>query len=135
MSSQDQNVLGNSEEPTGSDQPHWSLLSGQDLLDNVRLSRDQNIELFNVLTQGKNIKIERIISTGQTTPTGEVYDQEWDEFVLLMQGSANITMVDSQRVISLSAGDSVLIRAHEKHVVSFTSSDPACIWLAVHFAP
>lgn len=115
--------------------PSWSLLRDQSLMVDVEKSKSQNTELFNVLLQRKNVKIEQIVSTGQTTPVNEVYDQEWDEFVLLMQGEAKITMVDTQTTIALSAGDSVMIKAHEKHVVSYTSSEPPCIWLAVHFAP
>jgi cupin 2 domain-containing protein len=109
----------------------WSLLNHSK--EAIQRSLEQNEEILEVLTQGNFIKIERIISTGQTTSPDQIYDQEWDEFVLLLQGTAKITMVETGRVIDMNKGDSVLIKAHEKHVVSFTSKEPPCIWLAVHF--
>ena len=41
-----------------------------------------NLEIFEKIISTEKIKIERIISTGQTTPSGEWYDQETDEWVV-----------------------------------------------------
>jgi len=89
-------------------------------------------ELFETLVKGDRLRIERIISTGQTTPADQWYDQDQDEWVVLLQGEAELTYGDgsSQR---FQAGDYVLITAHQRHRVTYTSSDPPCIWLAVHF--
>lgn len=93
-------------------------------------------EKFEPIVSGKNIQIERIISTGQTTPSGQWYDQTTDEWVILLQGEAELAYVDNTR-IKLKAGDYLLIPAHTKHRVEYTSVEPACIWLAVHgqFSP
>ena len=88
-------------------------------------------ELFESLVSNDKISIERIISTGQTTPPGEWYDQDRDEWVILLQGAASLTF-DAGRQIKLVAGDYVFIPAHQKHRVEYTSSNPPCIWLAVH---
>ncbi len=88
-------------------------------------------ELFETLLKSENVLIERIISTGQTTPPGEWYDQEKDEWVILLQGKAELSYADGSK-IKLSAGDYVFIPAHQKHRVEYTSSEPSCIWLAVH---
>ena len=88
-------------------------------------------ELFEALVLDNNILIERIISTGQTTPPGQWYDQDRDEWVILLQGEATLAYADSSQ-IKLTAGDYLLIPAHKKHRVEYTSSDPPCIWLAVH---
>ena len=40
-------------------------------------------ELFTDLIQDRGVKIERIVSTGQSTPEGEWYDQPRDEWVAL----------------------------------------------------
>jgi cupin 2 domain-containing protein len=88
-------------------------------------------EKFEQIVSGKNIQIERIISTGQTTPAGQWYDQTTDEWVILLQGEAELSYTDDTR-IKLTAGDYLLIPAHTKHRVEYTSIDPACIWLAVH---
>lgn len=83
------------------------------------------------LNAGTDVLIERIISSGQTSPPGFWYDQDRDEWVALLQGEAVLAFADGRRV-SLAAGDWLLIPAHEKHRVEHTSAAPPCIWLAVH---
>ena len=90
-----------------------------------------HLEKFEQIVFGKNIQIERIVSTGQTTNFGQWYDQELDEWVLLLQGEAELSYIDDTR-IKLKAGDYLLIPAHTKHRVEYTSIEPPCIWLAVH---
>jgi len=88
-------------------------------------------ELFESIVANDNILIERIVSTGQSTPPGEWYDQNKDEWVILLQGEAILIYKDGSR-IKLIVGDYLLIPAHLKHRVEYTSSEPPCIWLAVH---
>ena len=90
-----------------------------------------NEEVVEPLLPDRGILIERIVSSGQTTPEGEWYDQDRDEWVVLLHGVARLTYADG-RGLELKAGDHVLIPAHERHRVDATSRDPACIWLAVH---
>jgi cupin 2 domain-containing protein len=89
-------------------------------------------EIFESLLKTENILLERIISTGQKTPNGQWYDQERDEWVILLQGEAQLSYEDGS-IISLKPGDHLLIKAHQKHRVEYTSSLPPCIWLALHF--
>ena len=91
-------------------------------------------ECFEPLVQGDRLRIERIISTGQITPVDQWYDQNQDEWVVLLQGEAELTYGDGSSQ-TLQAGDYVWIPAHDRHRVTYTSSDPPCIWLAVHFEP
>jgi cupin 2 domain-containing protein len=65
-------------------------------------------ELFEPLLSNENISIERIISTGQVTPKGEWYDQERDEWVILLQGEASLAYADGLQ-IKLTAGDYLFI--------------------------
>ncbi|MBW4462742.1 MAG: cupin domain-containing protein [Nodosilinea sp. WJT8-NPBG4] len=88
-------------------------------------------ELFTALFETPYLRIERILSTGQTTPPDEWYDQSQDEWVVIIQGSATLTYEDGAS-LAMEPGDYVLIPAHRRHRVSFTSSDPPCIWLAIH---
>ena len=90
-----------------------------------------HLEIFEQIVSGKNIQIERIVSTGQTTTSGQWYDQELDEWVILLQGEAELAYADNTR-IKLKAGNYLLIPAHTKHRVEYTSIEPPCIWLAVH---
>lgn len=88
-------------------------------------------ELFSTLLEKPGVRIERIVSYGQASPEGFWYDQAWDEWVLLIQGSAELDLVDRQ--ISLTPGDHLLIPSGQKHRVSKTDPDQPTIWLAVHF--
>jgi cupin 2 domain-containing protein len=85
-------------------------------------------EVFDTLLQGRNLRIERIISSAE--PEFVLYDQPQDEWVLLLSGQATL-MVAEERV-DLVAGDHLFIPAHTRHRVLATSAEPRCIWLAVH---
>ena len=94
-------------------------------------------EIFQTLlesAQNHRVHLERIVSAGQITPPGEYYDQAWDEWVLLMQGEAELAYDDGS-ASRLRAGDSLLIPAHRRHRVDFTSEHPPCLWLALHLKP
>lgn len=86
-------------------------------------------ELFEVTAQGKNIRIERILSCGQTTPPGQWYEQDSEEWVLLVQGSATLRF-ESGALVELNSGDHLLIPRKCRHRVEYTSAP--CIWIAVH---
>jgi len=88
-------------------------------------------EVFESLLSTEQATIERILSAGQTTPAGEWYDQETDEWVVLLQGEAELSD-EWGKSMALRAGDAVWIPAHAKHRVEYTSSAPPCIWLAIH---
>jgi cupin 2 domain-containing protein len=88
-------------------------------------------EWSETLAAGAEVRIERIVSTGQASPPGFYYDQESDEWVALLQGRARLAWEDG-RTRDLGPGDCVLLPAHERHRVAWTSSEPPAIWLAVH---
>lgn len=90
-----------------------------------------NEEIFETIISNNNILIEKIISTGQITSEGEWYDQDKDEWVILLQGEAKLSYFDGSNY-SLKSGDYLLIPAHQKHRVEYTSIKPPCIWLAIH---
>jgi len=90
-------------------------------------------ELFETLCTFGGAKLERIISQGQITPPGEWYDQAQDEWVLLVQGQAHLRF-ENGKIQELQTGDWLLIPAHHRHRVEYTSSQPVCIWLALHFS-
>ncbi|MGZ5576228.1 MAG: cupin domain-containing protein [Methylobacter sp.] len=89
-------------------------------------------ELIECIFKQDNIQIERIISQGHITPAGQWYDQDWDEWVLLLQGEAILRYENDNRSFHLIAGDYLLIPAHTKHRVEWTPPDLQTIWLAAH---
>ena len=99
------------------------------LFDNLPRQADE--ELFTELVSRKGVRIERIVSTGQSTPAGEPYNQEHDEWVLLVSGSAGLWIEgDGER--DLRPGDYVFIPAHRSHRVTCTAKAEPTVWLAVH---
>ncbi len=77
---------------------------------------------------GRRVAVERIVSEGQTTPPGEWYDQDWDEWVMLLKGAARIAFEETET--DLAENDWILIPAHRRHRASFTA--PGTVWLAIH---
>ncbi|MCY4044230.1 MAG: cupin [Cellvibrionales bacterium] len=90
-------------------------------------------EVFTPILTGKNVRIERILSYGQTTPEGEWYDQDENEWVLLLQGNAKL-LIKNKGEFNLTAGDNMLLPAHEKHRVTWTDPGQITIWLAIFYS-
>ena len=88
-------------------------------------------ELFEVLIENSQLKIERIVSKGHSSPTKGWYDQVTNEWVIVLQGNAVLGFEDKE--VSLEQGDYVNIPAHTKHKVLRSSADPETIWLAIHY--
>ncbi|MCB1735491.1 MAG: cupin domain-containing protein [Gammaproteobacteria bacterium] len=92
-------------------------------------------EQFDTLLQSDTFRLERIVSTGHATPVGTFYDQEWDEWVILLTGSAEIQFIDPDERIRLSPGDHLRLPAHRLHRVDATDRNEATVWLALHYQP
>ena len=86
-------------------------------------------ERFENLLIRPGVRIERIVSSGQSTPPGEWLDQAWDEWVLLVAGRAGLTL-EGEASATLEPGDHLLIPAHRHHRVEWT--DTPTVWLAIH---
>ncbi len=76
-------------------------------------------------------RIERIVSTGQSSPPGFWYDQAHDEWVILLTGNAGLEIEDEGEE-TLSPGDYAFLPAHTRHRVNWTDADGPTVWLAVH---
>jgi cupin 2 domain-containing protein len=79
-----------------------------------------------------NVRIERIVSTGQASPPGFWWDQEWAEWVVLLTGSAGLRVEGEAEVRELKPGDYLHIPAHARHRVEWTHPGEPTVWLAVH---
>jgi len=86
-------------------------------------------ELVTTIVEGKNIRIERIVSTGQSS---DWYDQPETEFVALLRGRAVIEF-DAGRQVVMNKGDTLLIAPHQRHRILETSVKPCCVWLCVFY--
>jgi cupin 2 domain-containing protein len=90
-------------------------------------------ELTDIFVDRPGLRIERIVSSGQATPQGEWYDQNGDEWVLVVAGAARLRIEDEPDDRQLGSGDWVLLPAHCRHRVTWTQAEPPTIWLAIHF--
>lgn len=79
-------------------------------------------------------RIERIVSTGQSSPPGFWYDQEFAEWVVLLVGAARVSIEGEDTPRLLGAGDYLFIPAGTKHRIDWTDPEDATIWLAVHLS-
>lgn len=96
-------------------------------------SRPLAEEVTDILAGGPGWRIERIVSTGQVTPEGIWYDQDSDEWVVLVAGAARLRIEGEAEDRELAEGDWVLLPARCRHRVTWTRAEPPTIWLAVHF--
>jgi cupin 2 domain-containing protein len=101
------------------------------LFDDLPHQADQ--ELVTELLRRKGARIERIVSTGQSTPVDKPYIEDYDEWVLLVSGSASL-WVEGEGERPLQPGDYVLIPSHCAHRVTWTPKSEPTVWLAVHFS-
>jgi cupin 2 domain-containing protein len=90
-------------------------------------------EVFDTILSSNRCKIQRIISKGHKSPPDYWYDQETDEWVIVLKGAAKLKFEKKGRIIEMMPGDYLLIPAHCKHRVEWTDPDVETIWLAVHY--
>jgi len=90
-------------------------------------------EVFETLVESGSFKLERIVSKGHATPSGEWYDQEREEWVVLLRGKAGLLFEGETQPRTLRPGDFILIPAHCRHRVEWTDEQGSTVWLALHF--
>lgn len=95
----------------------------------AKIPRNLETEVFELLAGNNAVMIERIVSKGQKSPW---YDQEKNEWVMILRGKAVLSFED-QTSVHLNEGDYIDIPSHKKHRVSWTDPDNETIWLAVHY--
>jgi cupin 2 domain-containing protein len=105
---------------------NYQVMKINNLFNNVPLQTEN--EVFEVVWETPTFLLERIISTGQTTPDGEWYDQAQAEWVIVLQGRATLMVEETE--YHLNTGDYILIPAHRRHRVIQTETPT--VWLALH---
>lgn len=90
--------------------------------------KENNIELSQIIFENEKIMVEKIISQGEISKTDEWFDQSQDEFVILVDGYAEITY-SNLTTTKLSKGDNLFIPKNVKHRVSYTSEN--CVWVCI----
>ena len=89
-------------------------------------------EIFETIVANDKIKIERIVSKGQSSPKDFWYDQDQNEWVIVLEGKARLVF-EGNETINLNKGDYINIPAHKKHRVEWTDPHVETIWLAIYY--
>lgn len=88
-------------------------------------------EVAETLLAAPGMRLERIVSLGQSSPPGFWYDQDEAEWVLLLAGAARLRFADETEDRVLGPGDHVHIAPHRRHRVEWTDPAVPTVWLAV----
>ena len=88
-------------------------------------------ETVRVLLERRGFRLEQIVSRGRPSPAGFWYDQETEEWVMLVRGEAVLSF-DPGGELVMRTGDFLTIPARLRHRVERVSSD--AVWLAGHFS-
>jgi len=99
----------------------------------AQLGENAEAEEFTTLLTAAHLAIERIVSTGQATPTGKWLEQERAEWVILLQGAAALSFEGEAAPRILAPGDYVAIAPRRRHRVEWTDPKSETVWLAVHY--
>jgi cupin 2 domain-containing protein len=97
------------------------------------LPTDLPEELTEVLAESNSIRIERIVSHSHASPEGFWYDQNENEWVVVLKGKAKLLFEGDDEPLEMGPGDFVNIPAHKRHRVEWTTGDEPTIWLAVFY--
>ena len=90
-------------------------------------------EIIETLVDSGKVKIERIISDSHASAEGFWYDQDENELVMLLKGSAALRLEGQEDLVLLEPGDWVDIEAHVRHRVEWTDPKQKTVWLAVFY--
>jgi cupin 2 domain-containing protein len=101
---------------------------GDDLLPDARAA-----ETVDTIISRPGLHIERIVSLGQASPPGFWYDQDEDEWVVLLSGAARLRLADESEARALVPGDCLDIAPHRRHRVDWTDPARPTLWLAVFY--
>ncbi len=93
---------------------------------------DIDQEMFTELLAGQTVSVKRIVSKGHTSPESGWYDQEDNEWVIVLKGEGKIAFEDDS-ITHLVPGRYINIPAHTRHKVVWTSRRSETIWLAIHY--
>jgi cupin 2 domain-containing protein len=102
----------------------------QNIFDNI--PKDIPEEIIETIIQVDSVKIERIISNGQPSPEHFWYDQDKNEWVIVLKGKAHL-QIENGGTIELNEGDYINIPAHQKHRVEWCDPENETIWLAIYY--
>lgn len=102
-------------------------------MDNIfeNLPANNGKEVFQDILKNDSVRIERIVSFGPESNDGKWYNQNEDEWVILLKGAAKIIFENNE--LNLNAGDYLFIEKNKKHKVEISEKNSETIWLAFFY--
>lgn len=88
-------------------------------------------EVTEAVVTGQGVRLERIVSIGQSSPEGFWYDQGDPEWVMVLCGKARLAIDGEYQERELGPGDAIFLEAHCRHRVTWTAPDQPTVWLAL----
>jgi len=106
----------------------------RDVMSNLFNDLPSNLseELVTVLAKNQHVRIERIVSTGHASPEGFWYDQNEHEWIIVLKGEAKLAF-EVGHSVTMKPGDNVLIPAHTRHRIEWTTAEEPTVWLAIFY--
>ena len=92
---------------------------------------DISKELFQDILITDTFTVKRIVSKGHASPKDFWYDQDQNEWVILLTGRAGLLFEGSDTIIELTPGDYIIIPAHLQHRVEWTDPNIETVWLEI----
>jgi len=86
------------------------------------------IEIVAGFGQGA-VRVERIISGGHASAEDFWYEQDEDEWVMLVRGEARLSIEGRDKALEMLPGDHIELPAKLRHRIDFVSDD--ALWIAV----
>lgn len=98
--------------------------------DGSRLAEESFLTLLDGVAGPLTLK--RIVSTGHSTPLDEWYDQDDDEWCIVLRGSARLLIEGESDARQMDCGDWVYLPRKVRHRVAWTDPAQTTVWLALH---
>ena len=104
-------------------------------MDNIFADIPDNLpdEVFQTLVETGSFRVERIISDGKLAPEDEWYDEDENEWFILLRGGAGLLIEGESGPRILKPGDYINLPAHTRHKVTWTDTEEKTVWLALHY--
>ena len=90
-------------------------------------------EFFETIVAAAGVRLERIVSRGQSTAAGTWLEQKDNEWVVLLSGSAKLSLAQEPGSTVMEPGDHLFIPAGCRHRVDWTDPIQKTVWLALHY--
>ena len=81
----------------------YNIMNQKNIFSNI--PQEMPAEIFETIIKTLNITIERIVSLGHSSPPDFWYDQNKNEWVLVLKGRAKLKFAENGEILELKPGE------------------------------